>query len=159
MPIGLIYIIMEKYQLEISYQTIFKVIFVIFFVVFLFMVKEIVLSLFAAFVVSTIVNPSVDWAEKKKIPRSLATILIYVFVFLFIGLLFYLITPPLVRDLTELTTHFPQYVDKSIARYPFLEVYHLKENIDIIFAEITDFTRSQLPNLFFSTVSALSNLF
>lgn len=150
---------MEKYQLEISYQTIFKIIFVIFFVAFLFIIKEVVLSLFAAFVVSTVVNPTVDWAEKKKFPRSLATILIYVFVFFFIGLLFYLITPPLIKDLTDLTTHFPQYIEKSIAQYPFLEIYHIKENIEIIFAEITDFTRGQLPNLFFSTVSALSNLF
>jgi len=123
------------------------------------MIKEVVLSLFAAFVVSTVVNPTVDWAEKKKVPRTLSTVLIYISIFFFIGLLFYLITPPLVRDLTILTTQFPQYIEKSIARYPFLEVYHIKENIDIIFAEITDFTRGQLPNLFFSTVSALSNLF
>ncbi len=145
--------------MEISYSSVFKVIFAILFTAFLFMIKEVILSLFAAFVISTVVNPTVDWAEKKKMPRSLVTILIYVLLFVFIGLLFYFITPPLVKELGNMTANLPQNIEKNIAKYPFLEVYHIRENMDKIFAEISDFTRSQLPNLFLSTVSALGNLF
>lgn len=150
---------MEKYELAISYQAIFKIIFAVIFIVFLFLIKEIILTVFAAFVISTVINPLADWAEKKKFPRTLAAIFIYAAVLFFVGVLFYLITPPLVKELTNLTSHFPQYIEKNIAQYPFLEVYNIKENLDKIFVMISSFTKEQLPNLFISTVSALGNLF
>lgn len=149
----------QKLNIEISYQTIFKIIFAIAIAAFLFLIHKILLALFAAFVVSTVTNPLVDWLENKKIPRTLGTILIYIAIFIFIGLIFYWIVPVLVTEIRDLALHFPQYIEKNIAKYPFLEQYDIKENITKFAVSTMNLIKEQSFDIFLSTVSFFGNLF
>jgi predicted PurR-regulated permease PerM len=150
---------MEKYQLEISYQSILRVVFVLLIAVFLFMIQKILLALFAAFVVSAITNPLVDWFEKKKISRTLTTTLVYIAIFIFIGLVFYWIIPSLAVEIKDLALRFPRYIAENVAKYPFLEQYNIKENITKFTISTADIIKEQSFDIFLSTVSFLSNLF
>ncbi|MDP3057008.1 MAG: AI-2E family transporter [bacterium] len=149
---------MEKYQLEISYNTIFKVIFSIIVVVFLFLTQKLLLALFAGFVISTVTNPIVDWAEIKKIPRTIATILVFLIILIFLGLVFSWIVPSLAREISGLALHFPQYLEQNIAKYPFLERYGLKDSIHGFISETFSLLKDQALGIVFSTVSYLGNL-
>lgn len=150
---------MEKYQLEISYQSIFRVVFVLITVVFLFMIQNILLALFAAFVVSAITNPLADWLENKKVSRTVATMLVYIAIFIFIGLAFYWIIPALIVEIKNLALRFPQYIAENVAKYPFLEQYNIKENITKFTISTANLIKAQSFDIFLSTVSFLSNLF
>lgn len=149
----------QKIKLEISYQTIFKVILVVLFVLLLFYVNQTILALFTAFVISTITNPLADWAEKKNIPRAISAPFIFVGIFVFIGLMFYLIIPTLAGELSDLAKRFPDYITMNTAKYPILEQYNIKGNIDNTVLTILDYIRNEALNLLLSTVSVLSNLF
>lgn len=150
---------MEKYQLEVSYQTIFKIIFAIIAVVLLFLLQKLILALFAAFVISTVSNPLADWMEGKKVPRTAATALIFLGILIFLVLAFSWIVPTLASEISNLALHFPQFIEKNIAKYPFLEQYGLRENISKLIFGISNFLKEQAPDIVFSTVSYLGNIF
>lgn len=149
----------QKLDLEISYQTIFKIIFAAAIVIFLFLINQIILALFAAFVISTVTNPVADLLERKKFPRVLAVSLIYIGILFLLALLFFAIMPSLIKEVSSLALHFPEYISENIAKYPVLEQYDIKTNIDKIISSISDFLKAQSFDLFISTVSALGNLF
>lgn len=150
---------MESIKLDISYQTIFKIFFVILAIVFLFYIKQVVLALFAAFVLSTVTNPLADWAEKKNISRTASAPLIFIGVLVFFGFIFYWIIPSLVGELGNLIKHFPQYIAENTAKYPFLEQFNIGKSIDQAVLSVLNYINEQALNIFFSTVSVLSNLF
>jgi len=150
---------MEKYQLEVSYQSILRVVFVLAIAAFLFMIQKILLALFAALVVSAITNPLVDWAENKKISRTITTMFVYIAIFIFLGLAFYWIIPTLIMEIKDLALHFPQYIAENVAKYPFLEQYSIKENITKFTISTSSLIKAQSFDIFLSTVSFLSNLF
>lgn len=150
---------MESVKLDISYQSIFKVFFAILIVIFLFYINQIILALFAAFVISAILNPLVDWLENKKINRVLANSLVFAGLIIFLAFLFYWILPPLAIELGNLGKHFPQYIDENISKYPFLERFNLKENFDKAIIDGANFIKAQSVNLLFSTISIFGGLF
>lgn len=150
---------MEKYQLEISYRSIFKIFFAILIVALLCLTQKLLLTLFAAFVISTVTNPAADWMESKKIPRTISTIVIFLGVLIFLGLMFSWIVPTLAGEISNLAMGLPQFIKANIAKYPFLSEYGLKDNIYAIVVEISNFLVNQAPGIVVSTVSLLSNLF
>lgn len=150
---------MEKYQLEISYQSIFKVIFAIALVIFLINIQPVILALFAAFVLSTVTNPLADLAEKKNIPRIASAPLIFIGVLMIVAFIFYWIIPSLAGELGGLIKDFPAHISSGIKKYSFLAEYNIGQNIDQIVISILNFINEQALSIIFSTVSVLSNLF
>lgn len=149
----------QKITLDISYQAILKIFFVIFAIVFLLYIKQVIVALFAAFVLSTVTNPIADLAEKKNIPRVASAPLIFLGVLFFIGLIFYWIIPSLVVELGNLVKHFPQFVTENTAKYPFLVQFKIGQSVDQAVLTVLNYINEQALNIFFSTVSVLSNLF
>jgi len=68
----------------------------------LYLVKDIVFLLFIALILSALIDPAADKLQAKKIPRTVTVILIYVFLFLVIGVSLYLIVPIITHDLPQL---------------------------------------------------------
>lgn len=145
--------------MEISYRSIFKVIFATAIVALLFYIQPVIFALFAAFVLSTVTNPIADLAEKKNIPRVASAPLIFIGVLIFIGFIFYWIIPSVVSELGNLIKHFPQYIAENTAKYPFLAKYNIGQSLDRVVLSVLSYINEQALNIFFSTVSVLSNLF
>jgi putative permease len=82
------------------------------FIWFMYTVISAVLVFFLAIVFAVIINSPVTWLEKKKIPRSLGTLLILLMVFLVFGLFFWLIVPLVSTQLKSLITNLPHYIGK-----------------------------------------------
>ena len=57
-------------------------------------------------------NPSVDFLQKRKVPRALAVIFIYVGAFGLLSLVIFLITPIFIAEIQAFLTNFPEYFDK-----------------------------------------------
>jgi predicted PurR-regulated permease PerM len=150
---------MEKYQLEISYQTIFKIFFFILALVFLFYIQQVIVALFAAFVLSTVTNPMADAAEKRNLPRAASAPLIFIGVLAFVGIIFYWIIPSLIGELGNLIKHFPQYIIENTAKYPFLVQFNIGQGVDQAVMSVLNYINDQALNIFLSTVSVLSNVF
>ncbi len=103
---------MQRIKVEISAKTIvFTVVFLLS-LLFLWEIRDLILSLFIAFIIASALKPSVEFLEGKKIPRIVSSILIY-FVFLFIIVnAFGLIFPVLIREITHFVSNFPYIISK-----------------------------------------------
>ena len=97
---------------NISTSTFVKLIIYTFVVIFLYMIKDIIALIFVALILSSALDPWVDWLQRAKIPRALGIALIYV-IMLSIGFtLVYLIIPPISNEVSQIATHFPDYYNK-----------------------------------------------
>lgn len=105
-------------KVEISYKTI---VFTVFFIVslwFLYFIRDIVLQLFAALLLMTILNPIVNKLSKIKIPKTLSIIASYILIFGLFGFAIGILLPPLLEQTTNLANNLPKYLnDSGITKY------------------------------------------
>ena len=78
--------------------------------IFLWLIREVIIILFAALIVSSATAPAVTWLKKRlRFPRALGALCVYFLVIAFLGGLFYAIIPPLVKELGQISLQLPQY--------------------------------------------------
>lgn len=68
----------------------------------LYVIRDIVLMVFVAFLLATLIDPLADWCERKSIPRALAVLAIYVVLLAVLALSVAVIVPPIMRESREL---------------------------------------------------------
>lgn len=104
-------------KIEISHKT---VVFTVFFLIglwFLFYIRDIILELFVALLLMTILEPLVNLLTKIKIPRSISVLLSYIVFFGIFGLAISFIAPPLIDQTTNFVKALPSYLSNiGIAR-------------------------------------------
>ncbi len=136
---------MKTIKIEISSKTIFLTFFFFLFLKFIVLIKEILLSLFIAFIISGALKPFVSYLENKKISRSIAAFFVYiVFVFFFV-LNVLLIFPPLIREVNLFLKQLPNFIQPLLKN-------------ELIFIDIKSLI-SQIPNLTNDLFSIIKNLF
>lgn len=75
----------------------------------LYFIRDIIGYLLSAFVLSSALRPGIDWLEKRRIPRFLSGIFIFLFALAILGLVSWLIFPPLVLEIQSFVSLLPQY--------------------------------------------------
>ena len=74
---------------------------------FVFQVSSVLLLAFIALILAAAIAGPVSWLEHRGIPGGLAVVAIYLVVALVLGLLLFLVTPPLLQQLTQLLGSLP----------------------------------------------------
>ena len=97
-------------KIEISHRTIVFVFVFIFALWFLYFIRDIILQLFVAVFIMTVLNPFVRTLTRFKIPRTLAVFVIYLFIIALFSLLIAGIIPPLVEQSTSFANSLPKYL-------------------------------------------------
>ena len=97
-------------KIEISHRTIVFVFVFIFALWFLYFIRDIILQLFVAVFIMTVLNPFVRTLTRLKIPRTLAVFVIYLFIIALFSLLIAGIIPPLVEQSTSFANSLPKYL-------------------------------------------------
>lgn len=120
---------LEKRTVNISTGIIFKTVLILLGIWFLYVVRDIVAVLFIAVIVTAAIEPAVNWMHRKKIPRSLAVLAIYVVLFLVLGTIIYFLIPPVVEQSKDFSQNFPTYAEKIISAFRGLENYIQAHNI------------------------------
>jgi len=141
-------------KIVISSQTI--ILAVLFFVGlwFLWIIRDLIFSLFVAFIIMSALKPIVIFLIKKKIPRLISASLVYIF---FLGLFFYsmtLIIPPLVGESASLLKTLPVIIENIS---PSANLFNLDLNQHI--PDITNQFLGLIGNIFSNTVFIISTLF
>lgn len=103
---------MEKITFEFSWETIFRVGFLFVTLYALYRVREVLLLVVFAVVISLLFNPLVDFLTRRKVPRQLSVIFIYLSVFGLFALLIYLFAPLLILEVHYFSQGFSQYFEK-----------------------------------------------
>lgn len=134
----------QPVYINITALTVFKIILIILLFYFLYLVKDILAILFVALILSSALDPWVDWMQRRKIPRTLGIILIYLALFIVLSLVIYLLIPPIVEQVRELSDDFPTFWEKIITGISFLKEYSIehgfidsvRENLNAVSANL-----------------------
>ena len=102
----------EERVLDISWGTILKItiVFLSFYIVYL--VRDVLVSILFALIISILFNPAIDFLQRRKVPRVLGTILVYTSFFAIFGALLYWLIPVFAFEIQQFTQLFPQYFGK-----------------------------------------------
>lgn len=98
-------------QFDISMASVFRALVPVLLVVLLYMLSDVLVILLFAIVIAAAVNPFVAWFEKRKVPRVVGVLILYLMVIASVTLLSTLIVPSLSRDMAQLKTYIPQLTD------------------------------------------------
>jgi predicted PurR-regulated permease PerM len=126
----------QKQTLDISYKSIFKIILVILGLLAVYYLRDIIFILFISIILVLILNPAVDVLERKKIPRAIGALTLFFTAFLFLGLVTYLVAPPLAKELSHLASVLPLYFNNTLIDQQFLN-YGLYGPLQDILVEIS----------------------
>jgi len=96
-------------KIEISHRTVIFTVFLLLFLWLIYQIRHILVILFVGLMLMSALNPVVEKVEKLKIPRFLAVIFIYLFIFSFFGLILIGIIPPLINQTKILIVRLPLY--------------------------------------------------
>ena len=106
----------SKSQLiNISTLTIIKVILILLSLWFVYLIRGVLAILFVSIILSVLIDPLADWFEKKKIPRGLAVLAVYVILITLLSLVVVLLVPPIVSQFQQLIERLPVYWQKITA--------------------------------------------
>jgi len=119
--------IKKQITFDISSMTIVKTVFVLLSLTVLYLVRDIIAILFTSVVIAAALNRTVDRLQKRKVPRSLSVILIYLILISVIAMSIYLLIPPITTQIRELSSQFPDLYDKFIPRILGVEGFSLRE--------------------------------
>ncbi|HOY56208.1 MAG TPA: AI-2E family transporter [bacterium] len=97
---------------SISYASIFKVVIVILGLAFLYVIRDVVGLLFVAVVVAAALDPFVDYLHKKKIPRAVSILAIYLILFGIVSLMIVSLVPAVSEQAGQLASNLPDYYER-----------------------------------------------
>jgi predicted PurR-regulated permease PerM len=112
--------------LDISWGTILKIgiAFLVFY--FLYLIRDILIWFVFALIISVLFNPAIEFLQKRKISRVIATTFVYIFIFGILGLLIYLVASVFISEIQQFIQFLPQYFEKFASPLRGLGVEALK---------------------------------
>ena len=103
---------MNQPVLNISWGTIFKILIVVILGYVLFVIKDILVWFIFALMIGILFNFVVDYLARKKIPRVLSALVLYLAVFALLSLFIYKTAPILLVEFKDFAVNFPGYLSK-----------------------------------------------
>ena len=88
---------------NISSVTILKVLAIILGLWFLFAIRDIILLLLIAIIISSAIDPLADYLSKKRVPRALSVLIVYLLFLSFIGMIISLLVPPITEQFQSIS--------------------------------------------------------
>lgn len=96
--------------LDISWGTIIKLAVAALVVYLIFLVRNILVWVLFGLIVSVLFDPVIDFLQKKRVPRVVGTVGLYVLVFGFIAFIIYSTAPLFINEIQKFSQLFPKYL-------------------------------------------------
>lgn len=101
--------------LDISTASIFKFVLIVLFFILLYLVRQVLMILLFAIVIASAISPFGNWLERKRIPRLLGILLLYLTVFILVVFVLTLVIPFVSQEVGQLTEDLPRFIAKITA--------------------------------------------
>lgn len=156
----------EQIVFHISTNSIFKVIVIALILALLWFLRDIILVVFLAILVAALVEPFANWMYRKKIPRGISVVFIYVISLALIGGALVAVIPPLADQVQRLGANFDEAVSGASAivdqLYVFAENYGFRAEMEEAVKNLRDVAgglTSEIPELLTNVVLGFLTLF
>ena len=98
--------------LNISYTSIIRVVLVLLAAFFIYLIRDALALLFISFIFAAAVDPWVDWFQKRKIPRAVSILMIYIILLAIFSLVIVMMIPPITEQIGQIVSNFPAYYER-----------------------------------------------
>ena len=123
----------EQHQkIDISTSTIFRTVLVLLGFWLIYAVFDIVVMLFAAFIVASVAEPVADYLERYSIPRAISVVLFYMVALLVLAGVLGLMIEPLSVQVSQVAIQLPGIVNKLSSYAPLIPEYDQRTVIDTL---------------------------
>ncbi len=101
----------------VTYASLFRILIVAAGLYFLFMIRSVLGILFVSLIFASAISPLVDWLNRKRIPRPLGILFIYLALFAVLSTAFGLVIPPMASQIGQIARDFPNYYERMITSF------------------------------------------
>ncbi|MEK9183154.1 MAG: AI-2E family transporter [Patescibacteria group bacterium] len=108
---------MDKTTISVSTSTLIKIAIVLLFFYFAYLIFDLLALVFIAMILASLIDPLADWFAKKRLWRGAAVFLIYILVFGILSLVFILLVPIIIEQVTQLGVNFGDYWEKIMSGF------------------------------------------
>jgi predicted PurR-regulated permease PerM len=144
----------EAKTLDISWSGILKIVIISLIIYFVFLMKDFLLLIIFALVISVLLNPAIDLLQRFRVPRVFGTGIVYIVIFSALGYLIYLISLSFIPEAKNFIELFPHYFEKIAPPFKSLGVGTF-ENLEVFFSSMENWLVGASNNIF----TALSTVF
>jgi len=130
-------------RIEISPKTLFWALGIAILTVVAYMVRDVIAVLIFAIIISSALEPVLEFSQKRKIPRLLSLIIIYILFIVSFAALIYILLPLLLDQVRDFSQNYPAYfgkIEEAAGTITFLP--GLSGNIHDLLAQLTE----QIPS-------------
>ncbi|KKR33549.1 MAG: hypothetical protein UT66_C0037G0014 [candidate division CPR2 bacterium GW2011_GWC1_39_9] len=103
----------DRITVDISFWSVIRVLLAIGSLGLVFYLREIVIQIFIALILASAMQPVIDKAIKRKVPKVVAILGVMVAILSLLVLMFELIVPPLSQQLGDFLAFLPSYLDEA----------------------------------------------
>ena len=111
----------NKVEIDISLNAIFKVIGVLVALGVAYLIREVFAVFFVSLVLSALIDPFADWCQRRKVSRSVAVLATYIGLLGIIAAIIVGIVPPMTREFGQLVSNSGDFVRVTFEKYAFLK--------------------------------------
>ncbi|PIR73419.1 MAG: hypothetical protein COU40_02705 [Candidatus Moranbacteria bacterium CG10_big_fil_rev_8_21_14_0_10_35_21] len=129
---------MENQKIEISTGIVLRTILILIGIWFLYLIKDILALLFIAVLIVAVIDPAVDWMQRKRIPRTAGVLIMFFLIALVLGLSVAFLIPPLVDQFKDFGANFSNYFQRIEASFYGVLSYFESQNINIDIQQLAD---------------------
>jgi len=119
----------KNLTINISTSTIIKVLVVLLGLGLLYMLRDVILIIVVSMILATALNPWVSVLQRKRVPRILATVFIYLAFFGAFIIVLVLLIPPIATQIGDITKNFPEYYNRVISDFQGFREFSLQQNL------------------------------
>ena len=151
----------QERLLDISWGTILKIGIGVLCFYILYLIRDILVWFIFALIIAVLFNPAIDFLQKRKIPRFLGVIFVYITTFGILSLSFYLTAPLFVEEIRQFLEIFPQYFEKisPLLRGLGLQAFENIENFMAAFGKTLEGMAAHIFNAFFAIFGGILSTF
>ena len=153
----------QPININITSSTIIKTVAIFVLLYFAYLISDLLVLFFMSLVFSSALDPFVDRLKKKKIPRSVSVLGIYVIFFSILGLAIYSIAPLILKEINGLSANLPAYFDSLSVKFSDFKDYSIKyglfDNAKSSSDLITGYLSSTAAGVFFTLFNIFGGIF
>lgn len=84
-------------------------------IVVVYIIRDVLIALLFAVIVASAIEPAIEWLKKRKVPRILGVVLIYLIIALIFFFLFYLVVPLIFEELRSISLSYPTLRERLLS--------------------------------------------
>jgi predicted PurR-regulated permease PerM len=125
-------------KVEISFSTIFKTAVLILAILLISRILDIIILVFITATIVAGLRPMINSLKKRGVPVNISTLLVFFSFIITLGLILYLVLPPLFKETWAFISNFSKFVEEIIV------IYNLQDRVDFVNGDLITSTIQQL---------------